>query len=483
MEASKRFQIKHNVTLRVIDKCTGKLISERKGHNAATNTLIEGVGHYLAGEGVLRQGYAMLSDYIPKYISLGTMGLYNQDEDSQGLPINLCGKNYTGDSVVDFTNYMLERPGYGADGYSSAYNNNRPYMGLGPAFTSYSTGKSYYQGDVTYYKGKAYVAVEDMIVDPDNGYFNSWDINKWRLADTQPTCNELISPTYPRQDISFRDVVPEYEAELPKTVDVIFSAMIPTGALDEFRDSSKDYIFITEAGLWAEKEYQSDDVGTNGLVAGYRLVPPNSKNWYMNPADVPTILALQYLVEQGITDPTDVQIEEAQEILAAQNRKILQEQILRVERDQVVQVVWKIQIGNLEIEDVDMSSGDVEDKIEDLYRLVADAETRTTQVQQLLESKVLYSSNVYISPSSWISSTGTSPYRYKANISINGIDSSYFSMVQFSDDADPAFTYQFSPMSTTSNNVVTIYAVNKPVSTILLPMIICYQGKATSAHV
>ena len=57
METSEKFRIQHNVTIRIYDKSTGKLVREHTGHNTATNTLIEGIGHYLAGEGVLRQGY------------------------------------------------------------------------------------------------------------------------------------------------------------------------------------------------------------------------------------------------------------------------------------------------------------------------------------------------------------------------------------------------------------------------------------------
>lgn len=346
MEASKRFQLINNVTLRVLDRGTGRLIQEQKGHNSATSMLLEGIGHYLAGDGIYHQGYSMLHQFTPKYISLGTMGLRNQDEDSEGLPTGISGSTYTGDPVTDYDNYMNERPGFGSDGYGAIYNNNRPYYGLGPAYTSYSITGSYKAGSLVYYKGVAYTNDEEIYVNPDTGDLNVWQSDKWKIAADQPTCFELITPTFPRQPISFRDVVPEYQAEKPQTIDVIFSAMIPTGAFDEFRDKSKDYIFISEAGLWYQQEFVSGTL--NGLLAGYRACPPNSYNQYMNPESMPDCAAIEYLKSQGIENPTDSQIAEAKSPLATQNRRLLQENILRVERNQVVQVIWKIQIGNLE---------------------------------------------------------------------------------------------------------------------------------------
>ena len=81
--------INYNVTLRAIDRFTHQVTSEITGHNTATNTLVTGIGHYLKGDGVLNQGYEMLSQFIPRYISLGTMGLLNQDEDENGLPTGI----------------------------------------------------------------------------------------------------------------------------------------------------------------------------------------------------------------------------------------------------------------------------------------------------------------------------------------------------------------------------------------------------------
>ena len=55
--------------------------------------------------------------------------------------------------------------------------------------------------------------------------------------------------------------------------------------------------------------------GDNGLLAGYRICPPDQDNWDMS---VP------------------------------ENRRILKENIIRVGINQIAQIIWKIQIGGLE---------------------------------------------------------------------------------------------------------------------------------------
>lgn len=466
MITSKRFKIQHNVTIRVLDKMTGKLIQEHEGHNAATNTMIEGIGHYLVGEGVLRQGYSMLSKYIPRYISLGTMGLRNQDEDADGLPTGISGANYTGDEAEDFASFLAERPGFGSDGYSQEYNNDRPAFGLGPAFTSFSITNSYHRGDTTYYKGKMYVAQEDMIVNPDTGTYNTWSSDQWELApeSEQPIFYELITPTFPRQEISYRDVVPEYQSELPKTIDVIYSAMISTNALAQFREPGKDYIFITEAGLWSDKTYQDDTVGANNLIAGYRVAPPNLVNWYMKSEDVPEIVAIDYCHDHDIPNPTPEQILAAQESVALENRNLLKQQVLRVQRDQVVQVIWKIQIGNAEdIREINMSIVPseflerIESQIIELYALVEKS------------NKGVFAKSVVIPRSAW-KSGGISGYSYHADIQMEGVDEGYITSLQYNSDDSRAF--EFSRVVTTTTDQVTIYCKTKPTRSITIPLII-----------
>ena len=264
-------RVDQNLTFRVLDATTGAVVRTYSGHNQATNSMLLGIAHYLIGDGVLNQGSTTLSKFIPKYISLGTMGLINQDSDLTGLPegIGVSDTKLPGESdeefeIRRFTEYMDQTPGYGADGYDSAQNNGRATFGLGPIYVS---------GDA---------------------------IN-----------SELISDTFPRAKIVYREIIPEVSAEMPKTLDVVFSAMISTGALAQFR-GDRDYIFITEAGLWSRPDYVSS--GDNGLLAGYRLIPPSKENWDMS---------------------------------VASNREILKQQIIRVDINQVVQVIWKVQLGSL----------------------------------------------------------------------------------------------------------------------------------------
>lgn len=268
LQIANNMGISHNVTIRVLDATTHKVVAQHEGHNAATNSLLLGIAHYLQGDGVLNQGIAMLHRYVPKYISLGTMGLNNQDSDASGLPLGI------GDISDEeaFQKYADQCPGYGADGYDPNDNNERPYLGLGPKFADRPT-----------------------------------------IEGQRPTCNcELISTTFPRAMISYREIVPEAESEIANTIDVVYSALISTGALAQFREPDKDYVFITEAGLWARPDWV--DGGDNGLLAGYRLMPPNTANW-------------------------DMSVEA--------NRELVRQNILRVGINQVVQVIWKIQIGAL----------------------------------------------------------------------------------------------------------------------------------------
>lgn len=269
--------VKNNVTIRVLESGSNRVVSEHVGHNCATNTLLTGLAHYLTGDGILNQGAYMLNHFIPRYISLGTMGLISQEEDENGLPAGIGVTN--GTEEKRFSDYMSQVPGYGADGYDENQNNGRAYLGLGPVYADRDT-----------------------------------------LDDVPKTIRcELISPTFPRSEITYRHVVPEVNAELAETLDVVFSAMISTGALAQFREPDKDYVFITEAGLWTCEDW--NDSASNGLLAGYRIVPPNEDNWIMKPN-------------------SEVSSEQAE-----YNRNLLKQQIIKVKKNQVVQVIWKIQLG------------------------------------------------------------------------------------------------------------------------------------------
>lgn len=103
----------------MLDVTTCQLVREYTGQNQYTNSMLIGISHYLKGDGILNQGSSMLSAFISKYISLGTMGLINQEQDEEGLPAGL-GIGGSDDSEIDrFTAYMYPRPEYGADGYDA----------------------------------------------------------------------------------------------------------------------------------------------------------------------------------------------------------------------------------------------------------------------------------------------------------------------------------------------------------------------------
>lgn len=267
LEINRNLGVKYNVQINVIDEPTGKIVASHVGHNAATNTLLTGVGQFLLGGSVTGSGQ-LLESWIPQYISLGTMGLSNQEEDEDGLPAGV-GDNGAATEQARMEDYLRRVPGFGSDGYDPALINGRDYMGLGPMF-------------------------------------------KDRPRSASVEC-ELISASYPRSGITFRQCLPESKSEIPKTIDVVFSALISTGALAQFREPDKGYMFVTEVGLWSSRIWSGE--GSNGLLAGYRICPPDEENWDMS---IP------------------------------ENRRILKENILKIGTNQVAQVIWKIQLGAIE---------------------------------------------------------------------------------------------------------------------------------------
>lgn len=358
-EIAKRLDLRHNVSIRVLDQRTHEVISEHEGHNASTNSLLTGIAHYLTGDGVLGQGDT-LENWVPQYISLGTMGLINQEQDSKGYPAGIGNKE--GPELERFVGYMKECPGFGADGYDANLNNNRLFLGLGPMYPDRTaTGEEFLlqlgdidqDGEVTQDDLVALMEYVSGIRQLDEKQQLVADVNQDNVIDVSdvqavkeyldgkrtlgkikyiktaaPTINcELISDSYPRAQITYREIVPESQAEYPKTIDVVFSAFVSTGALAQFRETDKDYVFITEAGLWSRPDWTSS--GDNGLLAGYRITPPDEKNWEMAGYDAET---------GTYSDSPEYE----------HNRELLKQNIIKVGINQVVQVIWKIQIGGIE---------------------------------------------------------------------------------------------------------------------------------------
>ena len=344
IDVAKSLTTEHNVAFNVYDEITGQLLQHHEGHNSATNSMLTGIGHYLMGDGVLNQGSAMLEHWVPHYMSLGTMGLYSQDADSEGLPTGIGYSNSVTEEQ-NFVHYASHCPGFGADGYDLSDNNDRSFPGLGRIFSDKSYTQSYIAGGNTSTFETTYPisSIAQVTVNgADVTQTTTWQPSSmtFMLRET-PVANsvviityitstplvyntvdcELISASFPRVPITYRKLIPESSAELPRTVDVILSAMVSTGALKSFREARKDYVFITEAGLWSNKFWPTDNngiidysSGDNGLLAGYRIMPTDDD-------------------QQDMTNPD--------------NREALRHEILRVGFNQVVQIVWKLQLGSI----------------------------------------------------------------------------------------------------------------------------------------
>jgi hypothetical protein len=234
-----------------------------------------------------------------------------------------------------FTEYLNQTPGFGADGYDDNSNNDREWFGLGYPYTLkpdaltqdfYNAGQTSYDltsipltGDknsiisVTVYPPtetqpnpvinqdihdtsvtRQVISVEkyDVQMNGNNEYkllltdgasyqgriaviytIDSADATNCELVKAKIE-NGSIVPLTLRSKISYRSLVPEFQSEVPNTLDVIYSAMVSTGALKDYRGDN-DYVYITEAGLWSNSTYT--DSGDNGLLAGYRLMPSDEE--------------------------------------------------------------------------------------------------------------------------------------------------------------------------------------------------------------
>ena len=457
LDILKRLDVKQNVTIRVIDEPTGKVVQEYIGHNAATNSLLTGIAHYLMGDGVLNQGSDTLSMWIPQYISLGTMGLTSQESEiitegegaeqvtyivPKALGSTPVAPDYPESSEDEielnarlrFTEYINQTPGFGADGYDSNTNNNRLWFGLGLPYTLKPDAlkQNFYNWDgtsdttvtlsetpisivsITAYPGgeinqdssntsierieftsNQYSVTGDQVTLYARGdltpitrvaiiyTYETPDAENCELVQAELNTYNNIVPTTLRSKITYRDMVPEYQSEVPSTLDVVYSAMISTGALKAYRGNN-DYIYITEAGLWSKPGYS--DSGDNGLLAGYRITPSGFENEEIGAEDVFTGDGLQtsFLFTKTAIDINSVTIngeiitdyyfdrtynqiifntapadgatiyivykttDSWMDMRIKANRQTLQKSILRVGVNQVVQVVWKLQLGGLE---------------------------------------------------------------------------------------------------------------------------------------
>ena len=455
LDILKRLDVKQNVTIRVIDEPTGTVVQEHIGHNAATNSLLTGIAHYLMGDGVLNQGKDTLMMWVPQYISLGTMGLTSQVSET----ITIDGEDYivpkalgytpvAPDSATDkekelneqlrFTEYVNQTPGFGADGYDNNSNNNREWFGLGYPYSlkpDMLTQDFYTANEDNFYplsstpikiisvtnypKGtinedthdtsvvRSVISVDEYEVVPSNddetqyavhitngmSYYGRMAIVYTTESNEAANCELIqaeidkygnIVPLTLRSKITYRNLVPEMQSEVPNTLDVIYSAFISTGALKEYRGNN-DYVYITEAGLWSKSAY--NDSGDNGLLAGYRLMPADDNTTNVevqetftselgqkvfqfkqkalslvmitvNSEAIPDTnytfdsennsVVLKTAPAAGSTVIVVYQTVSWKDMSDPEHRKMVQQSIIRVGVNQVVQVIWKIQLGGLE---------------------------------------------------------------------------------------------------------------------------------------
>ena len=89
-------------------------------------------------------------------------------------------------------------------------------------------------------------------------------------------------------------------------------------------------------------------------------------------------------------------------------------------------------------------------------------------------AQLLVFANKTVSTSSWASSAAYTGYPFAASISCSGVTSDYVADVVFSpSDADGG---NFAPVAVTGSGTVTIYAVEKPSSTVTIPTIKCEKA-------
>ena len=450
LDIIKRLDVKQNVTIRVIDEATDKVVQEHVGHNAATNSMLTGIAHYLLGDGTLNQGSDMLTSWVPQYISLGTMGLTSQDseelrddEDPEqylyyvpaGIGTTLpAPESATRDEkelndILRFTEYLNQCPGFGADGYDENTNNDRAYFGLGLPYDDMPAIKKqdFFDGDGEnrqFTLSSVPTSIVDITVYPQgviNQDMHNTDIireviptGKYSFEGSVVTINstytppavgsrlsitytvdsseaatcELIDSTTLRSKITYRGIIPEVQSEVPGTLDVIFSAFISTGELAKYR-GDKDYIYITEAGLWSKAAYTSG--GDNGLLAGYRIMPSDDEVNTLGVEDAfsgdgetkrfklsKSAIQIDSVTIDNVAQSTaDFVLEEAtnsvvfdtapaagssiivvyrtgdttgtwKDMSVVENRQLVQKSIIRIGKGQVAQIVWKLQLGGLE---------------------------------------------------------------------------------------------------------------------------------------
>lgn len=87
---------------------------------------------------------------------------------------------------------------------------------------------------------------------------------------------------------------------------------------------------------------------------------------------------------------------------------------------------------------------------------------------------ILTFSNIILETTSWVEDTTYEEFGYKADIPCTGVTAEFFSDVIF--NVAEAISGNYAPISLTGEGIVTIYAVEAPESTIVIPSIMCSKG-------
>ena len=87
---------------------------------------------------------------------------------------------------------------------------------------------------------------------------------------------------------------------------------------------------------------------------------------------------------------------------------------------------------------------------------------------------ILTFSNITLETTAWVEDTTYEEFSYKAEIPCTGVTADFFSDVTFG--VAEALSGNYAPISLTGAGTVTIYAVEQPKSTIIIPSIICSKG-------
>lgn len=91
-----------------------------------------------------------------------------------------------------------------------------------------------------------------------------------------------------------------------------------------------------------------------------------------------------------------------------------------------------------------------------------------------LSTDTLVFTNISVETSAFVSDTTYTDYPYKVSLTCNGVTDKYIPTVNLA--STQATTGNFSPVSLSGTNAVTIYAKEKEIAAFTIPSIVCVKG-------